>query len=135
MNKLILATPIVLTILGCAPMSQQLWQKDGSTQSDFSRDRYACLQQSQQRASSAYVNAYAGQSASGSITNGGLFDACMNASGWYLRTVISKAAIPSNYVYDKKTVEKNLDICAANNATSDEIGVCMQRINGSANNL
>lgn len=74
---------IFSTILfGCA--RQQVWEKAGSTQSDFSKDRYACMQQSQQPVSGAYVNQYGGFASSNIITNGNLFGACMNSRGWNL---------------------------------------------------
>lgn len=129
MKKLILIVPVALAILGCAPMG---WQKNGASQDDFSRDRYACLQQSQQTASSAYVNVNGGIANSGSITNGGLFGACMNASGWYLGS--AKAAVPSNYVYDQKSVERSLELCSRHNASSDEIAACMKDLEAGANN-
>lgn len=129
MKKLILIVPIGLTILGCVPIG---WQKQGASQDDFARDRYTCLQQSQQSASSAYVNGNGGIANSGSITNGGLFGACMNASGWYLAS--AKAAIPSNYVYDQKSVERSLELCSRNNASSDEIAACMKDLERGANN-
>ena len=87
MNKLIRLAPLVVTLAACAPMAQRAWEKSGASRDDFARDRYTCLQQSQQHASAAYVNAYAGQAQAGVVTNGGLFDACMNANGWYLGTV------------------------------------------------
>ena len=40
------AIVIGLTVVGCAPL---VWTKPGGTQSEFAEDRYACLQESQQR--------------------------------------------------------------------------------------
>ena len=77
----------VILLAGCATPPQKAWFKPGATQTEFSNDKYACLQQSQQERSGAYVNAYGGASTSGAVTNWTLYGACMNAHGWYLRTV------------------------------------------------
>jgi hypothetical protein len=74
-------------LISCAQQAQQLWSKPGSAPDDFNRDRYACLQQSQQPTSSAYLNQYGGVANSNIVTNGGLYGACMNAGGWVLTTV------------------------------------------------
>jgi hypothetical protein len=60
------------------------WQKPGAQQNEFTEARYACMQQSQQRHSSAYVNQYGGSSDSSVITNNNLFSACMTSRGWTL---------------------------------------------------
>jgi hypothetical protein len=76
-----------LALVSCAAQPQSLWLKPGATKEDFNKDRYACMQQSQQPNSVAYLDKYGGVSNSKVITNGSLFDACMNASGWYLNHV------------------------------------------------
>lgn len=76
-----------LLLAGCA----QVWVKPGASQSDFSTDRYTCLQESQQHQSSAAVNAYGGAAQSGSVTNGFLFNSCMNAKGWTLQQAQANA--------------------------------------------
>jgi hypothetical protein len=67
--------------------TERRWFKTGSTRQDFNQDRYRCMQESQQRVSSAYVNQYGGSSNSGVRTNRNLFNACMEAQGWELREV------------------------------------------------
>jgi hypothetical protein len=69
----------------CLAGCNMVWVKPGGTQQGFAGDRYTCLQQSQQQQSSAYINPYGGVAGSGSVTNNGLFNACMNAHGWYLQ--------------------------------------------------
>lgn len=77
-SRLIL--PVLLATVGCqAPM----WTKPGATQDEFSRDKYACMQEAQQPASAAHVNRHGGQASSGIATNRDLFTACMNARGYY----------------------------------------------------
>lgn len=62
------------------------WYKPGATQNDFSRDKYNCLQQAQQRVAGAQVNPYGGVASNTVVTNEGLYNSCMNANGWYLRS-------------------------------------------------
>lgn len=72
----------VLGLLGCA---QNLWIKQNSTQGEFERDKYNCLQQSQQRVGIAQVNAYGGTATNTVQTNDMLFSSCMNSKGWSLQ--------------------------------------------------
>ena len=79
---------VVFALTGLALLSgcaNNVWVKPGAGTAEFSQARYTCLQQSQQGASSAYVNRYGGAAASGVVTNDGLFSACMNAAGWSLQ--------------------------------------------------
>jgi len=73
-----------LSLTSCAQQPQAIWLKPSAASDEFSQDRYACLQQSQQPNSAAYVTQYGGAARSNIITNGGLFDACMNSRGWVL---------------------------------------------------
>lgn len=66
---------------GCA---QTVWLKPGASQDDFSRDRYGCMQESQQRVGGAVVNQFGGSATNTVVTNGQLFGSCMNSRGWYL---------------------------------------------------
>ena len=88
---------MVVLILACVPpSSRKVWSKPNFTQQEFAKDRYDCLQQSQQGQSSAsggYCTGYycqPGQAQSSVITNDGLFKACMEARGWSL---IDKQAV------------------------------------------
>jgi hypothetical protein len=82
-------------ILACAsaPKTKQVWYKPGWTQEGWAKDKYDCLQQSQQRESSAtggFCSGYLcvpGRSDSNVVTNWALYNACMEARGWSLRTV------------------------------------------------
>jgi hypothetical protein len=51
------------------------------------------MQQFQQRVSQAQVYTYGGQASSGVVTNEALFQACMNARGWYIER--QKVSTPS----------------------------------------
>lgn len=84
MNKIkaVCVVMFLALLTGCA---NNVWTKAGAGQNEFSQARYNCLQQSQQGASSAYVNRYGGAASSGVVTNDGLFSACMNAAGWSLQ--------------------------------------------------
>ncbi len=82
MRLLVFACLCAVTLCAC---STPVWVKPGATQSDFAHDKYGCMQQSQQGASTAFVNQYGGSANSGMITNQNLFSACMNAQGWSLQ--------------------------------------------------
>src|SRR5690348_11555147 len=92
-----------LALSACA--SQMAWEKPGASQNEFAQDRYVCMQQSQQPSSSAFVNAYGGAASSGVITNGNLFNACMNSRGWSLRQQASAEAIAAKNQQIKSTVD------------------------------
>lgn len=118
-----------VALAACAPLPETTWQKSGATQNDFSTDRYACLQESQQRVSNATVNGYGGRADSGVITNGNLFAACMNARGWYL--AMQQSAVNTaraSYIGSDEYNANDARICQANNQTSDEVAQCMRRL-------
>lgn len=79
-----LALILSLTLTACAPSGA--WVKPGASQNDFSRDKYSCTQQAQQRVSSAYVGVYGGSASNNVITNPDIYNSCMNSNGWYLRS-------------------------------------------------
>jgi len=82
----------VFIITGCA---QNIWFKQNAGQGEFERDRYSCLQQSQQRVGSAQVNAYGGSAVNTVATNEMLYSTCMGAKGWSLQNkeiVMAQAA-------------------------------------------
>lgn len=81
MKKLVLWTAVIL-VTACSPM---VWQKPGASQNDFSQDKYICIQEAQQRVSSARVNAYGGTADNTVVTNESLYGSCMNSKGWYLK--------------------------------------------------
>ena len=69
-------------VSGCATEGMDpVWYKPYASQQDFSIDRYDCLQQAQQLVATDNV----GTSGGAFITNQELFDACMNAKGWYFQ--------------------------------------------------
>jgi len=71
-------------LISCSQQPQALWLKPGAAPDDFNQERYACLQQSQQPNSTAYLNRYGGAANSSIITNDGLYSACMSSRGWAL---------------------------------------------------
>ena len=74
---------LVMLLAGCA---QPLWFKPNATQGEFERDRYACLQQSQQRVSGAQVSQFGGSASSSMATNQDLLSSCLRSKGWSLQT-------------------------------------------------
>src|ERR1700692_2861350 len=73
-----------VSLASCAQQPQALWLKPGAAPDDFNQERYACLLQSQQPNSTAYLNRYGGAANRSIITNYGLYTACMSSSGWAL---------------------------------------------------
>lgn len=108
--KVVAAGLASVLLFGCAPV----WVKPGASQNDFAQDKYSCLQQSQQRVSGAYVNAYGGVASDKPVTNEGLFNACMQSRGWSLQSrdsVAQSASINQN---------KKEQFMAGTRAISDE---------------
>lgn len=70
-----------LSVVGCA----KTWVKPGSTEAEFNKDKYECLQQSQQQVSGFAFNTYGGAGGSQQKTNDGLFTSCMNARGYSIK--------------------------------------------------
>jgi hypothetical protein len=68
----------------CAKPPNYHWESSRGPvdQQTFARDRYDCLQQSQQTRSSAVVDGFGGVANSSVVTNGPLFIACMEAKGY-----------------------------------------------------
>ena len=86
MKRIVVASSIIL-LSACA--NNKIWVKPGASQTEFAHDKYACMQQSQHRVSTANVtadvNQFRGSSDSRVTTNEDLFSACMNAQGWYVQ--------------------------------------------------
>ena len=78
---------LLLFLAGCETPNRFVWDKNGASQDDFSRYNYLCLQESQQRVSevNGATQWLAGHAESKVVTNQTLFNACMNAHGWYLK--------------------------------------------------
>lgn len=74
---------LVTAISGCAPTYIRWMTTTGATQQQFMNDRYACLQQTQQRVSGAYVNQYGGAASSQVVPPCSAFNACLAARGYY----------------------------------------------------
>jgi hypothetical protein len=76
-NSLSMVGIVSLLIAGCAAFTphQAAWNKAGASNEEFSRDRYACLKDSE---IPPMYNGYGGVI----TTNYNLFDACMGVHGW-----------------------------------------------------
>ena len=88
MQRLMIAAFVVL-LSGCIdipPAPEMVWGKKGAryTEQDFMRDKYVCLKDAQQTVASGQANPYYGSSQAQVVTNSSLFNACMNAHGWFL---------------------------------------------------
>ena len=75
---------LALWMLGCATAPQPMfWAKPGATLDELTKVKYNCLKESQQEVSRSENNMYGGKATSHAITNQALFEACMNAQGWF----------------------------------------------------
>jgi len=78
----------IIAVGGCARPPQYSWQKGGASPQDFNQDKYRCMQESTRQAYSSQpvyniYGRYMGQTASGgAYTDGGIYNACMQAAGW-----------------------------------------------------
>jgi hypothetical protein len=77
-----------LLVTGCAGSmaNPYVWQKPGGTQEAFAQDKYRCMGQATQMGQSTHVSTYSGYGYSVPTTtiHAGLYQACMEASGWQL---------------------------------------------------
>jgi hypothetical protein len=85
MRRIPVAGTAIFLLSACGAANNNVWVKPGASQTEFSQVRYACMQQSQHRVSTAYLDKYGGASNSQVTTNDPLFSACMNAQGWNLQ--------------------------------------------------
>src|ERR1035437_798853 len=77
---------LIAVLGGCATMPPTYirWMTSTSaTQQQFMQDRYACLQETQQRVSGAFVNQYGGASSSQVMPPCSAFNACLASRGYY----------------------------------------------------
>lgn len=76
----------LIVVMAASLSGCMAWYKDGASQQDFGQDKYVCLQEAQQGQSSAQVNRNGGAAQSGAVTNNLLFNSCMEARGWALKS-------------------------------------------------
>ena len=82
-NKFIVTLTLSQILVACAqPQVIVRYSKPDATQTQFMKDRYECLQESQQRESGAYVNPYAGAASSQMVVPCSVFKACLGARGY-----------------------------------------------------
>ena len=76
---------VVLAVVvgGCATTYIRWINTRGVTQEQFMKDRYACLQETQQRVSSAYVDQSGGAASSQVMPSCSAWNACLAARGYY----------------------------------------------------
>jgi len=74
---------LATAVSGCAPTYIRYLSNNGASEQQFMNDRYACLQETQQRISSAYVNGYGGVANSRVMPPCSAINACLAARGYY----------------------------------------------------
>lgn len=111
MKRIAIAGSIIL--LSACTANNNVWVKPGASQTEFAQTKYGCMQQSQHRVSTAYVDQYGGASSSRVTTNDPLFGACMNAQGWYLQDKRQQQAV-AQATKDglQALVEESRQLCA-----------------------
>lgn len=91
---------IIVALQGCAQVQpqpaqavQMRYTNYAATQEQFLRDRYACLQETQQRVSGAVISGYGGAARSQVIPSCSAMSACLAARG-YLRSSNGNLVVP-----------------------------------------
>ncbi len=79
-NIIILGT---LLILVSCTNKKGYWYKKDSSQDEYAKINYLCLQESQQHSSRSSLSYNYQESKAEMVTNNALFNACMNAKGFY----------------------------------------------------
>jgi hypothetical protein len=103
--RALLVPASIMSLLLVACVQQQVpkplarYSKAGATQEAFMKDRYECLQQSEQRVSGAFVSAYGGASNSQMLPSCGVWFACLGARGYTVDPNGNLSAPPGMIVY------------------------------------
>jgi hypothetical protein len=92
----------VIALAGCATRTAQHYSRPDTTQQQFMKDRYDCLQEAQQPVSAAAVTAYGGGSSSRVVTNCGVWISCLGARGYVADPNGSLFAPPGMAVYCRR---------------------------------
>lgn len=79
--RIMMALAFSLLAAGCVTQVVR-YSRPGTTQQQFMKDRYECLQESEQRVSAAAVTAYGGGATSGVVASCGVWISCMGARGY-----------------------------------------------------
>jgi hypothetical protein len=77
--------PILLSavLAACAPTIIRYTNNNNSTYDQWIKDRYACLQETQQRVSAAQINQYGGSSTSVVVPTCSAYNACLTSRGYF----------------------------------------------------
>jgi hypothetical protein len=81
--RLAVALLTVAVVAGCAPTVMRWTNNNNTTYDQWMKDRYTCLQETQQRFSDARVNQYGGAATSVVVPLCSAFRACLAARGYY----------------------------------------------------
>gem|GEM_PF-4808769 len=102
LGRIAIVAIIGAATVACAPirpMQQVLhYTRADTTQAQFMKDRYECLQESQQRVSAAAVNAYGGASSSQVVASCSVWASCLGARGYVVDPYGNLAAPPGMVV-------------------------------------
>ena len=84
MRTAIATIGLVAMLAACAPTPRKTlaYTRANTTQDQFMKDRYECLQEAEQRVSAAAVNQYGGASSSQIVPSCGVWTSCLGARGY-----------------------------------------------------
>jgi hypothetical protein len=106
MNEISIWALCAISLTACAPTRQlppaTRYTRPDTTQQQFMKDRYECLQEAEQRVSGAIVGAYGGASSSRVVANCGVWWACLGGRGYTTDPYGNLAAPPDMVVYFQK---------------------------------
>ena len=85
---------LIVVVSGCTSGPTR-FTNYGATQEQFMKDRYECYRETQQRASSAYVNRYGGAARSQVIPSCSAFLACLASRGYLLSNTSGNLIVPT----------------------------------------
>lgn len=117
MKRLLVLLPFLLA--GCVtapPPTPMTWWNPAGTQQLFQAARYDCLQQAQQERSGAAWNGYGGLAVNRQVTNGSLFDSCMNSRGYHLIPTADAEALKAQYADQRTALQQRVNERCANPA-------------------
>jgi hypothetical protein len=83
MKPALLLAALAVFLVACTPPLTRFTRPD-TTQQQFMKDRYECLQEAEQRVSGAFANSYGAAASSHERANCGLWYGCLAARGYAL---------------------------------------------------
>ena len=93
-TRKIIGIILIVIVSGCAAVPMR-FTNYGATQEQFMKDRYECYKETQQRASSAYINQYGGFASSQVMPSCSAFNACLASRGYFRSDANGNLVLPA----------------------------------------